>query len=36
MEKERDEATKEAQITRLAVVAVGDMKAWAEDDLARV
>ena len=36
MEKERDEAKEEAQISRLVAIAVGDTKAWAEDDLARV
>ena len=36
MEKKRDEAKKEAQITGLATIVVGDAKTWAEDDLARV
>ena len=36
MEKERDGAKEEAQIARLAVVAVGDARARAEDDLAKV
>ena len=35
-EKERDLAKKEAQVARLAVVAVGDAKTRVEDDLARV
>ena len=33
--KERDRAKEEAQVARLAVVAVGDVKARAEDDLDR-
>ena len=36
MEKERDEAKDEAQISRLASVAAGDAKARAEDEMARV
>ena len=32
MENERDEAKEEARIARLAAVAMGDVKAWAEDD----
>ena len=36
MEKERDEAKEEAQVTQLVVVAADDAKARAEDDLARV
>ena len=35
-EKERDEAKEEAQVSRLAAVAMGDAKARAKDDLARV
>ena len=35
-EKERDEAKEEAQVSRLASVAMGDAKARAKDDLARV
>ena len=34
--KEMDEAKKEAQVSRLATVAVGDAKARAEDNPARV
>ena len=36
VEKERDEAKKEAKVARLAAIAAGDAKARAEDDLARV
>ena len=36
MEKEREEAKAEAQIIRLAVVEVGDTKARAKKELARV
>ena len=36
IEKERDEAKEEAQITRLATVATSDIRAWLEDDMARV
>ena len=36
MEKERDEAKEEAQLARLAVVAVGNAKALVEDKLTRV
>ena len=35
-EKERDEVKKEAHIAQLATVAVGDARARAEDDLAKV
>ena len=35
-ENERGEAKEEAQISQLAVVAAGDAKAWAEDNLGRV
>ena len=35
-EKERDKAKEEAQVVRSVVVAVGDAKAKAEGDLARV
>ena len=35
-EKERDEAKEEAQVARLATVAVGDATAKTEGDLARV
>ena len=35
-EKGRDEAKKEAQVTRLAIVTAGDTKVKAEDDLAKV
>ena len=34
-EEKRDRAKKEAHVSRLAVVTVGDAKAWAEDDLAQ-
>ena len=33
MEKERDEAKEEAQISQLAAVATGDAKAWVEENL---
>ena len=33
MEKERDEAKEEAQVAQLAVIAMGDAKARAEDEL---
>ena len=33
---ERDEAKEEAQHARLAIVAAGDAKAWAENDLEKV
>ena len=36
MEKERDEAKEEAQLTRLAAMAAGDAKELVEDKLARV
>ena len=36
VEKERDEAKKEAKVARLVVTAAGDAKARVEDDLARV
>ena len=36
MENERDEAKEEAQIIRQVAVAMGDAKALADDDLARV
>ena len=36
VEEERDRAKEKAQVTRLAVVAVGNAKAWAEEDRARV
>ena len=36
MENERDKAKEEAQIVQLVVVVVGDVKARAKDDLARV
>ena len=36
MEKERDEAKEEAQLTWIAVVTSSDAKAWAEDNLATV
>ena len=36
VENERDEAKKQAQVARLASVATGDVKAWVENDLARV
>ena len=36
MEKERDEAKEEAQLTRIATITVGEVKAWVEDNLARV
>ena len=35
VEKEMDRAKEEAQVARLAAVAAGDAKAWAEDNLAR-
>ena len=35
-ERERDEAKEEAQPVQLAAIAVGDVKALAEDELARV
>ena len=34
--KERDRAKEEAQVAKLAAVTAGDIKAWAENDLARV
>ena len=36
MEKEREEAKVEAQITWLAAVVMGDAKARAEEELAKV
>ena len=36
MEKKREEAKAEAQVARQAVFMVGDAKAWAENELARV
>ena len=36
MEKERDEAKEEVQLSQLATVATGDAKVLAEDKLARV
>ena len=36
MKWERDEAKEEAQLTRLAVVSVGDEMALSEDKMARV
>ena len=36
VEKEREEAKEEAQVAWLAVVAVGDLKERAEEELARV
>ena len=35
-EKERDEAKKEAKVTRLVAIATGEAKAKAKDDLTRV
>ena len=35
-EKERDEAKKKVQVAQLVVVVIGDAKARANDDLARV
>ena len=36
VEKKRDKVKEEAQVTRLAAVAVGDTRAKLEGDLARV
>ena len=36
LEKKRDEAKEEAQIPQLAIVATGDARALAEDDMAKV
>ena len=35
VEEERDRAKEEAQVAQLAIVAIGEGKAWAEDDLAQ-